>query len=106
MNEENDYLYDDDDAVKFIRNCLPQELKEKFSDDDIVYVTDLLCEYYESKGLLDGDDNEVVDIDEDEILQYVMKNVKRDGAGHFTADELTFIVQGELAYCESIHLFE
>ena len=29
-----------------------------------------------------------------------------DGVGEYTSEEITFIVQGELEYCESIHLFE
>jgi len=63
MNEEKDFMYDDDEAVKFIQNYLPQELKEKFSDDDIIYVIDLIYEYYESKGVFDSDD------DDDELVE-------------------------------------
>ena len=30
--QEDDFLYDEDDAVKYIRNYLPQELKSKFKN--------------------------------------------------------------------------
>jgi hypothetical protein len=106
MNEEKDFTYDEDEAIRFIRNGLPQEMKERFSDDDLLYFTDLISEYYESKGWFDGADDDVVEIDEDELICYVMKNAGRDGMGKVTAGEVTLIVQGELAYCESIHLFE
>jgi hypothetical protein len=106
MDMEIDLNYDDDEAVKFIRNYLPQELKEKFSDDDMMYIVDLVYEFYESKGFLSGADDTEVQIDEDELIQYVVKNAARDDVGKFTPDEIVWVVQGELAYCDSIDLFE
>jgi hypothetical protein len=107
MNEEQDLIYDDDEAVKFIQNFLPQELKGKFSDDDINYLVDLIYEFYESKGYFGSDDEDkVVEIDEDELIQYVIKNAQKDGVGKFKTEEISLIVQGELEYCESIDLFE
>ena len=53
--QEDDFLYDEDDAVKYIRNYLPQELKSKFKNDDILYILDLIYDYYESNGLLSED---------------------------------------------------
>jgi len=49
-NEEEFLPYDDDEAIKFIRNQIPQELKEKFSDDDLNYLIDLIYEFYEEKA--------------------------------------------------------
>ena len=110
MSEEQDLFYDDDEAVKFIQNYLPQEVKEKFSDDDINYIIDLIYEFYESKGYFvddnDDDDESAVDIDEDELIRYVINNAQKDGVGKYNAEEIALIVQGELEYCESIDLFE
>ena len=53
MSDKDDLIYDEDDSVAFIQNYLPQELKGKFSNDDINYIVDLIYEFYESKGLLD-----------------------------------------------------
>ncbi|MDR1336978.1 MAG: hypothetical protein LBK22_09130 [Tannerella sp.] len=106
MNEENDFIYDEDEAVRFIRNYLPQEMKERFSDDDLVYFIDLISEYYESKGFFAGTDDEIVEIDEDELTRYVVKHACHDGVGKPDAGEAALIVQGELAYCDSLHLFE
>ena len=56
MSTNNDeLLYDEDDSVKFIQNYLPQELKGKFSNDDINYIVDLIYDYYEANGVLDDD---------------------------------------------------
>lgn len=100
--------YDEDDAVKFIQNSLPQELKGKFSDDEVNYLIDVVYDFYEDKGFMDADvsDESLVEIDEDEIISYVLKNTKKDGVRDFSEEEITFIVQGELKYCESIDIFE
>ena len=51
MSQEEDlFAYDEDDAVRYILNVLPQELKEKYTHDDIIYVTDVVydCLLYTS----------------------------------------------------------
>lgn len=109
MSDKDDLLiYDEDDSVKYIQNYLPQELKGKFSDDDINYIVDLVYEFYESKGYLASDPEQDgdVEIDEDELTEFVIKNAQKDGVGKYTPEEITFIVQGELAYCDSIDMFE
>jgi hypothetical protein len=108
MSEKDDFIYDEDESVAFIQNYLPQDLKGKFSNDDINYIVDLIYEYYESKGFLnDGaDENASIDIDEEELIQFVVKNAQKDGVGKFEAEEITFIVQGELEYCDSLNMFD
>ena len=108
MREKEDFLYDEDESVKFIQNYLPQELKGKFSNDDINYIVDLIYEFYESKGFLDdqASDDVEVDINEDELADFVVKNAKKDGVGKYTPEEIAFIVQGEMEYCDSIHMFD
>ncbi|MDR2384322.1 MAG: hypothetical protein LBD80_01480 [Tannerella sp.] len=106
MNEELDFLYDDDEAVKFIRKQLPDGLKTKFSDDDINYIIDLIYEFYDSKGFLEGDDEKDIDINEDELTAFVIKNALSDEVGRFEAEEISLIVQGEIEYCVSIGMFD
>lgn len=108
MSDKDDLIYDEEDSVAFIQNYLPQELKGKFSNDDINYIVDLIYEFYESKGFLDenADDNAEIDIDENELIGFVVKNVQKDGVGKFASEDITFIVQGELEYCDSINMFD
>ncbi|WP_108823000.1 hypothetical protein [Dysgonomonas sp. Marseille-P4361] len=109
MSEEKDLrLYDEDDAVKFIQNYLPQELKGKYTNDEINYIIDVIYDFYEEKGFMDEDsDGEaLVDIDEDEIIAYVIKSSKKDKVNKFLPEEVAFIIQGELAYCDSLGIFE
>ena len=79
MKEIEDLIYDDQDAVNFIQNNLPQELKGKFSDDDITYITDVIYDYFESQGMLDPTLEEDPEVDIEDLLDYIMKNSKRDG---------------------------
>lgn len=108
MSEKEEFLYDEDESVKFIQNYLPQELKGKFSNDDINYIVDLIYEFYESKGFLNDEasDDAEVDIDEGELADFVVKNAMKDGVGKYTPEEIAFIVQGEMEYCDSIHMFD
>ena len=36
---------DDEKTVEFIKNYLPQDLKEKFTDDELYYFLDLIVDY-------------------------------------------------------------
>ena len=106
MIEDKDFVYDDTEAVKFITNFLPDNIKVKFNDDDINYIIDLIYDFYDSKGFMDGDDDKDIDINEDELVSYVVKSALSDGVGKYDADDVSFIVQGELEYCDSIGMFE
>lgn len=109
MSEEKDLIqYDEEDAVKFIQNYLPQELKGKYTNDEINYIIDIVYEFYEDKGLMDEDtdENSLIDIDEDEMIAYVLKNTKKDKINNFSSEDIAFIIQGELAYCDSLGIFE
>jgi hypothetical protein len=102
MAKKEELQYDEEECVKFIQNYLPQELKGKFNDDDILYLLDLAEDFYESKGDIDLFDED----DEEELISYIIKNAKEDGVGSFKAENISFILDGELEYCESINLFE
>ena len=82
MGLEDDFLLadaDDEKTIEFIKNYLPQELKEKFSDDELYYFLDLIDEYYSESGILDAqpDEDGYVDIDLEEVVAYIVKEAKR-----------------------------
>jgi hypothetical protein len=108
MSEENKILeYDEDDSLKFIQNHLPEEFQGEFSDDEINYIVDLIYEFYEEKGFLDENNNEEeVEIDEEELLNFVIKNAHKDKIRDYTDEQIEAIVAGELAYCDSLNLFD
>ena len=104
---EDDFLLDAEDdvkAVEFIKNYLPQDLKDKFADEDLYYILDLIAEYYTSSECLDAEPDEegYIDIDLDEIVQYIVKEAKKDGMGPYEADDVFFVVQGEMEYADTL----
>ena len=103
MNEEEDFLQeaeDDRKTVEFIKNYLPQDLKGKFSDEDLFYFLDVIVDYYTTSGVLEKqpDKDGFVDIDQDEIVDYIIKAAKKDKMGEFEHDDILFVVEGEMEY--------
>ena len=97
MGLEDDFLLadaDDEKTIEFIKNYLPQELKEKFSDDELYYFLDLIDEYYSESGILDAqpDEDGYVNIDLEEVVAY----------GEYDPEEVLFVVQGEMEYGNSL----
>ena len=93
-------IYDDDEAVKYIQEHLPQDARGKFSDDEVLYISDVIYDYYQANGYLSED--EEVDIDMDDLTEYVMKNAKRDGFNNFDADLVRWVIECEMDYEESL----
>ena len=107
MSEEKKVLeYDEDDSLKFIRENLPEEMKSELTDDEINYIVDLVYEFYEEKGFLDEHDDTEIEIDEDELLEYILKNARKDAIKAYTDEQIEAIVAGELAYCDTLNLFD
>lgn len=107
MGMEDEFLKDDlDDAktIEYIKNYLPQELKEKFSDDEFYYFLDLIDEYYSESGILEvePDKDGYVEIDLDKVVEYIVKEARKDDMGEYDPEEILFMVQGELEYTESL----
>ncbi|MGL5261548.1 MAG: hypothetical protein ACRC9P_04100 [Bacteroides sp.] len=107
MSDKNDILTDElDDAqvVEFIKNYLPQDFKETFTDNHLYYLIDLIDEYYFESGVLDEEPDEdgYVSIDLDKVVDYLQQEAKKDEVGEFGHDELLFVVQGEMEYGNSL----
>ena len=98
MGMEDDFLLDDVDdekTIEFIKTYLPQELKEKFSDDEYYYFLDLIDEYYVESGVLDAqpDADGCVEIDLEKVVDYIVKEAHKDGMGEYDPEEILFVVQ-------------
>ena len=105
MNDE--FLMDDLDdekTVEFIRNYLPLELKEKFTDDDLYYILDVIADFYFSSGLLDAkpDEEGYVEIDTEKIVSYIVKEAKKDKVGEWLPEDIELVVQAEMEYGNSL----
>ena len=107
---EEDLIADAEDdrlAVEFIQNYLPQEVKERFTEDDLYYFLDVIDEYYvtlldkaDKKGVKD---DEEMDIDIDEVAAHLARQAKKDKMGDFSPEDLRWVVEGELEYAEQTY---
>lgn len=105
---EQEKEYDENDAIAFIKNYLPQDIKNKYSDDDILIVIDTIFDYYDSKGFFDidaePDDEEELHIND--LVGYVKNQLRRDSDNEIDLDDVMPIVLGELEYEESLGINE
>ena len=55
MGMEDDFLLEDEDdqkTIEFIKNYLPQDLKDKFTEDYLYYILDFIVDYYTYSGCI------------------------------------------------------
>lgn len=107
MVEKDEFMeedLDDSKTVEYIKNTLPQELKEKYPDDTLYYILDVINDWFASSGVLDQepDKDGYIDIDNDALVEYIIKEARRDKIGVFPADEIILIVEAEADYVDSL----
>ena len=98
------YVFDEDMALKFIRNAVGTKISEKYSDDEILFIIDTILDYYENKGFLSLDLDEIEEemLDSDDLVNYVKKEVANDEELIMDPGDITQIVKAELEYEESL----
>lgn len=97
------FEYDDEAAVKCMQNALPQELKSRFSDDDLYYILDVICEFYEKRDWLADDDEEK---EEQELIRFIIQQAKKDEIGAFSEEEICLVLAAEAAYSDTLTIPE
>ncbi len=107
MTKNDEFLLEDEDdekTIEFIKNYLPQELKGKFSDDELYYFLDVIVDYYSISGCLDEEPDKegYINIDQDEIVAYIVSEAQKDKMGNYDPEDILFVVQGEMEYGNSI----
>ena len=108
MEKQNDefqeYDFDDERAVAYIRAYVPQEQKEKFSDDEYLYIMDLIEEYCVKSGILDvePDKDGNIDVDLDPLTDFIVREAEKDKVGQYDRDEVLFVVQGYMDFLEQM----
>lgn len=102
--EEELRLDDEENAreVEYIREVLPADLKEKFSEADLRYMMDTIVDYYFTSGVLEAeaDADGFVDIDLQKVADYVCAKVAEQGQGDFDPAEVFFVVQADMDFQE------
>lgn len=105
---EDNYVFDEDRALEFIRKYVGEKISAKYSDDELLYIIDTIWDYYEKNGFLSLDFNETEEeiLDSDELIAYVKKEVANDQELIMDPSDIGTIVKAELEYetsLEDIH---
>ncbi len=99
---EEELLKDEEEnkrEIAFIRKQIPTDLKEKFSDDQLLFVIDAIGTYFYKSGVLESEDEEV-DIDMEAVSKFVCSEAEEEGEGPFDPQEIFFIVEADLDFQE------
>ena len=85
--------------IAYIRELLPSDLKEKYTDEQMVWMLDAIAEYFFESGILETNDDEV-DVDIDEVSAYLCRRAEAESRPRLLADEVRFVVEADLDYQE------
>ena len=85
--------------LAFIRERIPFDAKKHYSDETILYMMDLIVDYYYTSGILESDAEEV-DIDLEAVADYVCTKAKEEGVKNLDPEYVLFIVQANLDFQE------
>jgi len=100
-SQEEKFDYDEDVAVEFIHNHLPQDLKDTFSKDTLLYILDLICEFYEKNDYLNDDDEEK---EEKELIKFIVQQAQKNEIGKFSSEEILMVLRAEEAYMDTLDI--
>jgi hypothetical protein len=97
MNENK--VFDENDGIKFIREYIPENIKNKYSDNDISLLMDTTYDFFDEE---DDDDFDQENFDDEaylnNIVNYVKKSIRKDPENAIEMDDVKHLVMGELEY--------
>lgn len=88
--------FDDNDAIKFIRNQVPESAA--YSEDDLLLLVDTMFDYFDSLS----DDAPDEAFDTEAVVAYVKKQLQRDSDNKIPQEMVESIVVAELDYEDSL----
>ena len=103
MSLDDEMLLDEQEMrreMKFIRERLPIDSKERYADDTLLsWVLDAIAAYYYDSGVLESEADEV-DIDMEAVAAYVCALTVQEGHPALDAQEVRLIAEADLDFQE------
>ena len=99
---DEEFLKDEEETrreIRFIREQLPSDLKERYTDAQLAWMLDAIADYFFESGILETDADEV-DIDMDLVADHLCHQAQADGQPALSADEVRFVVEADLDFQE------
>jgi hypothetical protein len=101
-NIDDELLQDEQETVReiaFIRERLPIDLKEQYTEEQLRWMLDAIVDYYVDSGILDSDDDEI-DIDLEAASEYLCEQAKKEGKAALDPQDVYFVVEADLDFQE------
>ena len=99
--------YDEDAALEYIRERLPEEVSEKYDDNNILDVVELVFDFYESKGFFQIVDmcEDEESVDKDELDAYICKRLSKRRHKRVDDEDIPLITTLEMEYEKTLSDF-
>jgi hypothetical protein len=95
--------FDELKAVELINKRLQEQGRKPYDEDQVLNVIDMIWDYYEENGLLEIEsDPEDGDDVESEVVDYVVRMLKKDKQAVVAADDVPLMVHAEMEYEDSV----
>lgn len=100
MEDFNIEMPDEKEIIEYIRKNAEKKFGANFlsslSDDEITYIIDIAYDYYADHGLLDleldDDEDMEIEIDKEDLLDYVEQELKKDNATEANREQLEAVI--------------
>lgn len=96
--------FDEDDAIKYIREHADKCITGLYDDDELLNLIDLVYDYYEANGLLDidfdGDDDD--EPDNDDLRDYIQRMLRKDKGAKLASEHVMPLLTAYLDYESSL----
>jgi len=84
---------------------LPKSILPHVTDDDVQYVLDLICDFYEKNNLMEDEEVAETTIAEDDMFNYIYGIMKKENVVEMSENDLRLILEGEYEYGKSIGIY-
>lgn len=97
--------FDENEAAACMRNALPECNRNKYDDDQLINLIDIIWDFYEQNGLLDIDLDDNDSDDENiipDLIDYAQRMLKKDKNATIQPDHVQLLIEAEIRYEDSI----
>lgn len=98
-----DDICDDSKCIAYILQHVDKKLN--ITDNDVQYVLDLICSYYDDNGLMD-DDNDQAEIAEDDMFNYIMAAIRKEKIVTLDERQVDAIIEQEYEFGKMEGIYE
>lgn len=99
--------FDENKAIAHMRNAIAESESQKYSDDELLNLIDIIWDFYEQNGLLDVDLNDDEEDDDPEamisdLVDYAKRMIKKDRRATLDLELIEPLVKAEIEYEDSL----